>query len=68
MPRPPKPHTRIFFRSSVELYQWLKEYSSRNGRTMSAIIKEQLESLRRKDELSRHPETKHKMWQTEGKG
>ncbi len=61
MPRPPKPHTRIFFRSSVELYKWLKDYSSRTGQTMSAIIKEQLESLRRKDELSRQQETKLKV-------
>jgi len=61
MPRPLKPHTRIFFRSSVELYNWLKDYSSRTGQTMSAIIKEQLESLRRKDELSRQQETKLKV-------
>ena len=32
------------------LYDWLRGYSKRTGKPMSAIIKEYLESLRRKDE------------------
>jgi predicted DNA-binding protein len=50
MPRPRKPHTRLEIRMSQELYQWLKAYANRTGRSMAAIIKEPLESLKRKDE------------------
>lgn len=41
------------FRISPEQYDWLRDYASRQGKGMSAIIKEYLESLRRKDEHQR---------------
>lgn len=37
-------------RVSVDLYEWLKDYSNRTGQSMSVILKDYLESLKRKDE------------------
>jgi len=48
MPRPKRTDTRIFLRVSNELVNWLKDYSEQNDTTMSDVIREQLESLRRK--------------------
>ena len=53
MPRPPKPHTRMGLRVSVDLYEWLKDYSNRTGQSMSVILKDYLESLKRKDERTK---------------
>ncbi len=50
LPRPKRTDTRIFIRVSNELVNWLKDYSSQNETTMSDVIREQLESLRRKDQ------------------
>ena len=38
------------FRISPEQYDWLRDYAKRQGKGMSAIIKEYLESLRHTDE------------------
>ena len=54
MPRPRKPHTRLELRMSTELYQWLKNYSTRTGQSMAAIIKEHLERDRTLDERTQH--------------
>lgn len=53
MPRPKRTDTRIFLRVSNELVNWLKDYSEQNETTMSDVIREQLESLRRKAERAR---------------
>jgi hypothetical protein len=42
------PQFRI--RLKEDMYEWLRDYASRQGKGMSAIIKEYLESLRRKDQ------------------
>jgi predicted DNA-binding protein len=39
---------------STELYQWLKNYSTRTGQSMAAIIKEHLERDRTLDERTQH--------------
>ncbi|MBI1926936.1 hypothetical protein HYR99_22165 [Candidatus Poribacteria bacterium] len=45
------PQFRI--RLKEEMYDWLRDYAKRQGKGMSAIIKEYLESLRRQDEHKR---------------
>ena len=44
------PEAKILFRVSKEMHRWFKFYALRNEKTMSAILKEYLEELRRKDE------------------
>ena len=39
------------------LYNWLRDYSKRTGQPMAAIIKEYLESLRRKDQQTQQEST-----------
>jgi len=53
MPRPLKPHTQIGFRISVELADWFKDYAEHQGVSMSQIIKNHLEAIRRKSERAR---------------
>ena len=55
----PKNYPIFRFRISNEQYQWLKDYAKRHNTAMSAIIKDHLNQLQRKDELSRQQETKH---------
>jgi len=40
-------------RLKEDLYDWLRDYSKRRDQPMSSIIKEHLETLRRKDELAK---------------
>lgn len=46
----PKDYPIFRFRISDEQYNWLRDYSKRIGVPMSAIIKEYLDQLKRKDE------------------
>jgi predicted DNA-binding protein len=49
MSRTTKRRTTMIFRLSEELHNWLKDYAEREDRTMTDIIKEQLQRLRRTD-------------------
>ena len=55
----PKNYPIFRFRISNEQYQWLKDYAKRHNTAMSAIIKDHLNQLQRKDQRSRQQETKH---------
>jgi hypothetical protein len=41
---------KILFRVPKEMHRWFKFYALRHDKTMSAILKEHLEELRRQDE------------------
>ena len=43
-------YPKLNLRISNEMHTWLRDYASRQGKGMSAIIKEYLESLRHTDE------------------
>lgn len=45
----PKDYPIFRFRISHEQYDWLRDYSGRIGKPMSAVIKDYLDELRRKD-------------------
>ena len=50
----PKNYPIFRFRISNEQYQWLKDYAKRHNTAMSAIIKDHLNQLQRKDKQTQH--------------
>jgi predicted DNA-binding protein len=47
---PIRGNPRIQLRLKPEIIQWLKEYAKRQNTTMSEIIREYIEKLKRKDQ------------------
>jgi predicted HicB family RNase H-like nuclease len=55
MPKKPNDYPRLNLRISEEMHNWLRDYAQRHGKSMSAILKDYLNELRRKDGLARTP-------------
>ena len=51
---------QINLRISDELYEWLKEYSDHVDKAMSAIIRELLMELRKKESEAQHTQESQK--------
>ena len=49
MAKNPNDYTRFYFRINDDLLDWLREYSKRKNKSMSRIIKENLETIRKQD-------------------
>jgi predicted HicB family RNase H-like nuclease len=55
MRKKPSDYPRLNLRISEEMHNWLRDYAQRQGKSMSAILKEHLTELRRKDEHLQTP-------------
>jgi predicted HicB family RNase H-like nuclease len=56
MAKAPSDYPIFNLRMNRDLQNWLRDYASRQGKSMSAIIKDALQSLKRKDEHARQQE------------
>ena len=59
MPKHPNDYPRFYMRMNVDMLGWLKDYAQRKSISMTGIIKEQLEQLRRKDKGRAQREAKN---------
>jgi predicted HicB family RNase H-like nuclease len=55
MRKKPSDYPRLNLRISEEMHNWLRDYARRQGKSMSAILKEHLNELRRKDGHAHDP-------------
>ena len=53
MVKKPSDYPRLNIRISEEMHSWLRDYAKRQDKSMSTILKEYLEELKRKDERAK---------------
>ena len=54
MAKKPSDYPRLNLRISEDMHNWLRDYAQRQGKSMSAILKEYLEKLRREEKHALH--------------